>query len=103
MGHRSVSCLQRVPVLVGLGELGLTPLDLPGRVFRVRRCWRQGLRPCLYGRLGLFISVTYYHDGDWETCLRFSRHRRFYLQEDLFKVLACVEFSRLVWRSAKWA
>jgi hypothetical protein len=101
MGDRIVSCLHRVPVLVGLGESGLSPLDLPGRTFRVRRAWRQGLRPCLYGRLGLFISVTYYHDGDWETCFRFSRGRGFYKDEDLFSVLACVEFSRLVWRSAK--
>lgn len=101
MGDRSVSCLHRVPVLVGLGEPGLSPLDLPGRAFRVRRAWRQGLRPSLYGRLGVFISVTYYAGGDWETCLRFSRHRGFYLQEDLFRVLACVEFSRFVWRSAK--
>ena len=101
MGGQSVPCLQRVPVLVGLGELGLSPLDLPGRAFRVRRAWRQGLRPCLYGRLGVFVSVTYYASGDWETCLRFSRHRGFYQMEDLFQVLACVELSRFVWRSAK--
>jgi hypothetical protein len=101
MGGQSVSCLHRIPVLVGLGEPGLTPLDLPGRAFRVRRAWRQGLRSCLFGRLGVFVSVTYYHDADWETCLRFSRGRGFYQQEDLFQVLACVELSRFVWRSAK--
>jgi hypothetical protein len=101
MGADIVTCLQRVPSLVFLGEPGLTPLDLPGRAFRVRRAWRQALRPCLYGRLGVFISVTYYASGDWETCLRFSRGRGFYQQEDLFRVLACVELSRFVWRSAK--
>jgi hypothetical protein len=101
MGDWSVSCLHRVPVLVCLGESGLSPLDLPGRAFRVRRAWRQGLRPCLYGRLGVFVSVTYDVSGDWETCLRFSRSGPFYQQEDLFRVLASVEFSRFVWRRVK--
>ncbi|WP_295583792.1 hypothetical protein [uncultured Lamprocystis sp.] len=101
MGEHIVTGFCRAPELVLLGESGLTPLDLPGRTFRVRRLWRSGLNERLCGRLGVFLGVTYWSDGDWQTCFRFSKHSGFFQDEDLFEVLACVEFSRLVWRTSK--
>lgn len=90
-----------LPVLVGLGVEGLTPIDLPGMTFRVRRAAKGIFLPSRVGRLGVFLSVTCWSGGDWETCLRFSRRGGFLEREDLFAVLACVEFSRLSWRSVK--
>jgi hypothetical protein len=89
---------QALPVLVGLGagcEPGLTPLDLPGRAFRVQKVWRSGISPLVVGRLGVFVSVTCYYNFEFETCLRFARGHGFFLQEDLLQVLRSIQLSTL--------
>jgi hypothetical protein len=94
MGVQSVTCLQWVPELVGLGEPGLTPLDLPGRAFRVCKPWRGYLAKDI-GRLGVFVDVRVNFLRDWETCVRFAAGTGFLDDVDLFEFLACVELSRI--------
>jgi hypothetical protein len=82
------------PVLVGVLGSGLTPLDLPGRYFRVNVGWRgelarDGLSP---GARGCFVSVALDCFGEWSAVLRFIRHPgRFWLDEDLWRLLPAVE------------
>jgi hypothetical protein len=91
-----------VPVLVGVGELGLTPWDLPGRYFRVNAGWRgdlarDGLAP---GARGCFVSVALDYSGDWSAVLRFIRYPgRFWFDEDLWRLLPAVEL--LAYRFAR--
>lgn len=94
MGVQSVTRLPWVPELVGLGESGLTPLDLPGRAFRVRKPWRGCFAKDI-GRLGIFVDVRVNFLRDWETCVRLAAGTGFLDDVDLFEFLTCVELSRI--------